>query len=51
MTVHEVTVHRDGPHRWWQCTCGWQGPTYLYDNPARPAEAIRHAIHANREDK
>lgn len=50
MTTHEVTVYRDAGRRWWQCVCGWRGPTYLYDDPARPAEAIRHTLTANREE-
>lgn len=28
----------------------WRGEPYVYDDPARPAEAIQHPIEANRED-
>ena len=48
--THDVTVHTDHGRRWWQCTCGWRGEPYIYDDPARPAEAIRHTIQGNRED-
>lgn len=48
-TRHEVTLHHVRGHRWWQCTCGWQGESYVYDNPRRPAEALRHAIEGNRD--
>ena len=47
--THDVALRSDRGTRWWQCVCGWQGDPYIYDDPGKPAEAIRHVVNGNRE--
>ena len=48
---HAVTVHRGPQHRWWACTCGWQGDPIPYGTTgaAQAAAAIRHQTNLEQE--